>query len=82
MCMRTNIVLNNDLVKEAFKYSQAGSKRALVEEALRVFIEVRAHERRAALYRSRIDALDRRMQGVVFRDKPSAILRADRERIA
>lgn len=37
--MRTNIVLNDDLVKEAFHYTPAKTKRELVEIALREFIE-------------------------------------------
>jgi len=32
--MRTNIVLNDELVAEAFQYSDASIKRGLVEEAL------------------------------------------------
>lgn len=39
MCMRTNIVLNDGLVKEAFKYSHSKTKRDLVEQALREFVE-------------------------------------------
>jgi len=37
--MRTNIVLNDDLVKEAFRYAQnVTTKKALVEIALREFV--------------------------------------------
>lgn len=36
--MRTNIVLNDLLVKEAFKYTQVKTKRELVEIALQEFI--------------------------------------------
>ena len=42
--MRTNIILNDDLVKEAFKYSSAKTKRELVNQALREFVE--RHRRR------------------------------------
>ena len=42
--MRTNIILNDDLVKEAFKYSSAKTKRELVNQALREFVE--CHRRR------------------------------------
>jgi Arc/MetJ family transcription regulator len=80
--MRTNIVLNDELMNEASRYSQASSKRALVEEALRLFIEVKAQEKRTALYRTRVADLDRKLQNVVLRDKPSAIMRAERERIS
>jgi len=39
LCVRTNIVLNDGLVKEAFKYSKVKTKKALVETALREFVE-------------------------------------------
>lgn len=37
--MRTNIVLNANLVKEAFKYSKVKTKKDLVETALKEFVE-------------------------------------------
>jgi len=37
--VRTNIVLNEDLVNEAFKYTQVSTKRELVEQALQEFVE-------------------------------------------
>jgi Arc/MetJ family transcription regulator len=39
--MRTNIVLDEKLVEEAFKVSQAKTKKELVHEALKEFIENR-----------------------------------------
>ena len=42
--MRTNIVLDDDLMKEAFRYSQARTKKDLVHEALRELIRVRSHK--------------------------------------
>ena len=42
--MRTNIVLNDQLVKEAFRYADVSTKRELVELALREF--VKNHSRR------------------------------------
>ncbi len=39
--MRTNIVLDDDLVEEAFKYSKAKTKKELIHEALREFIASR-----------------------------------------
>jgi len=43
--MRTNIVLDQKLVKEAFRYTAVKTKRELVEIALREFIE--NHQRSA-----------------------------------
>jgi len=78
--MRTNIVLDDDLVREARRYSEARSKRALVEEALKTYVEVKAAERRRATYRERLARLERALEGVVLRESPSALLRADRDR--
>jgi len=37
--MRTNIVLDNKIVEEAFKYSKAKTKKDLIREALIEFVE-------------------------------------------
>ena len=79
-CMRTNIVLNDELVREAMRFSTARSKRALVEEALRTFVEVREAERRRATYEERLGRLDRRLRGVRLRESPRDLLRSDRDR--
>ena len=42
--MRTNIVLDDKLVKEAFRFSQARTKKDLVHEALRELIRVRSRK--------------------------------------
>jgi Arc/MetJ family transcription regulator len=39
--MRTNIVLDDGLVREAFKYSKAKTKRGLIHEALKELISSR-----------------------------------------
>ncbi len=39
--MRTNIVLNNSLIKEAIKLSRAKTKKELVNQALKEFVENR-----------------------------------------
>jgi len=45
--MRTNIVLDDELVAEAFKYSDATTKRDLVNQALKDFITL--HKRKNML---------------------------------
>lgn len=80
MCMRTNIVLDDDLVQEAMRYSRARTKRGLVEEALRTFIEVKDEERRRASYRQRVEQLQSKLGALRLREAPSVLLRADRER--
>ena len=42
--MRTNIVLDDELVKEAGKYSEATTKKGLINEALKEFVE--SHKRK------------------------------------
>jgi Arc/MetJ family transcription regulator len=39
--MRTNIVLEEELVDEAFRFSKAKTKKALIHEALKEFVEHR-----------------------------------------
>jgi Arc/MetJ family transcription regulator len=41
MGMRTNIVLDDELVEEAFRHSEAKTKKELVDLALREFVEKR-----------------------------------------
>jgi len=78
--MRTNIVLNDDLVREAMQYSTARTRRALVEEALATYVAVKAEERRRATYRERLRSLETRLRDVRLRERPVDLLRADRER--
>ena len=47
--MRTNIVLDDDLVKEAFRHSRATTKKGLVHEALRELIHARSGKSLLAL---------------------------------
>lgn len=42
--MRTNIVLDENLLKEAIKYSKAHTKKELIHEALKEFVE--SHKRK------------------------------------
>jgi Arc/MetJ family transcription regulator len=42
--MRTNVVLDDQLIKEAFQYAQVSTKRELIDIALREFVA--NHKRR------------------------------------
>ena len=42
--MRTNIVLDDDLIKAAFRLSRARTKKDLVHEALRELVRVRSRK--------------------------------------
>ena len=81
VCMRTNIVLNDDLVQEAMQYSRARTRRALVEEALQTYVAVKAGERRRVTYRERLRGLEIRLKEVRLRERPADLLRAERERL-
>ena len=48
--MRTNIVLDDQLVREALKYAPVRTKRELVELALREFVENRRRRDLSDLY--------------------------------
>lgn len=39
--MRTNVVLDDDLVREAFRYSNSRTKKDLIHEALRTFVDLK-----------------------------------------
>lgn len=78
--MRTNIVLNDELVQEAMRFTTASSKRALIEEALKTFVEVKAAERQRATYQERLKRLDTKLLNLRLRQSPAEILRADRDR--
>jgi Arc/MetJ family transcription regulator len=41
IAMRTNIVLDDDIVKKAFRYSKAKTKKELIHEALQEFIHIK-----------------------------------------
>jgi Arc/MetJ family transcription regulator len=77
--MRTNVVLNDELVREAMRYSKAKTKRALIEEALSTLVRVHAEEQRRATYRDRLKALEHKLSGLILRESSLAILRQDRE---
>jgi Arc/MetJ family transcription regulator len=78
--MRTNVLLNEELIEEAMKYSSARSKSALIEEALRVFVQSRAAERRRASYELRLLQLRRRLATAAPRESSVDVVRRDRER--
>ena len=45
MCMRTNIILDDELLDEAKKVTGIKTKKALVHEALRVLVQVHRRKR-------------------------------------
>jgi Arc/MetJ family transcription regulator len=80
LCMRTNIVLNDELVEEAMRLTGAQSKREAVETALRTLIETRAGEARRRSWQERVARVDQRVAGLRLRRRPSELVREDRDR--
>lgn len=78
--MRTNIVLNDALVTEAMRYSEARTKRALVEEALETFVRVRAKEERDSEYWRRVAEIQNRKPPLQQAGGSHDLIRADRDR--
>ena len=78
--MRTNIILNEELLREAQQYSSTKTRSALVEEALRILVQVRARERAAENYASRVRQVQQKLQNRQFRDSAAEILKRDRSR--
>ena len=73
--MRTNIELDDDLVQEAMRFSKARSKRALVEEALRTFVDVHRSK-----YADRLASIRSRTSSIRLKKSATEILREDRSR--
>jgi Arc/MetJ family transcription regulator len=78
--MRTNIELDEELVQEAMRYSEARSKRALVEEALRTYVDIKTSERRRSSYRDRLASIRGRTTSLRLKKSATDIVRADRSR--
>ena len=78
LCMRTNIVLDDDLLAEAMKYSSAQTKRAVVREALATYVTLKAEEQRRASYRERLAIVRRRLADASLQKTAAEMVRHDR----
>lgn len=78
--MRTNIVLDDDLLAEAMKYCAGRSKKAVVREALVTYVTVKAEQQRTASYRERLAIVRRRVADLSLRKTAHEMVREDRER--
>jgi Arc/MetJ family transcription regulator len=78
--MRTNIVLDDDLLAEAMKYCAGRSKKAVVREALATYVTVKAEQQRTASYRERMAIVRRRVADLSLRKTAQEMVREDRER--
>lgn len=78
--MRTNIELDDDLLEEAMRHSTARTKRALVEEALRTYVDVKSAARRRSSYKDRLASIRGRTTSLRLKKSVVDILREDRRR--
>ena len=77
--MRTNIVLDDELVREAMQYSTARTKRQLIHDALVVYIKQHADKERAELYEERYRQLITRLSEKPFSHSAHNLVREDRD---
>ena len=80
VCMRTNIDLAEELISEAGKFAHGRTKKAIVEEALRSFVQTKSAEAMRRSYGERLRALESRTASLSLRESPAELLRADRDR--
>jgi Arc/MetJ family transcription regulator len=78
--MRTNIVLDDDLVARAMRYSRARTKRGLVEESLREFVRLKEEEERRLTHEERYQRLVQALTPQRLSRSSRELLREDRER--
>jgi Arc/MetJ family transcription regulator len=79
--MRTNIVIDDDLLAAAMRLTAARSKRSVVAEALRTFVAVKRRETQTQDYRERLRSLASRLNQIHLSESPLEVLRKDRERL-
>jgi Arc/MetJ family transcription regulator len=78
--MRTNIDLDEELIEQAMRYSTARTKRGLVEEALRTFVDLKTREQRRLSYVERLASIRARTNSIRLKKSAIDILRDDRNR--
>ena len=79
-CMRANVKINDELLKEAFQYASTKNRSALIELALKTFIQVREASRKRKEYREQVVELQKQLASSKFRESSFSILKKDRSR--
>jgi len=79
LCMRTNIELDDGLLDEAFRFSASRSKKALVHEALAVYVATKKDERRRLSYKERLQKVRAETERLRIRPEAHDIVRQDRD---
>lgn len=78
--MRTNVIINDDLLKEALNYVKVKTKSALIEMALKALIETKSKELKDKNYTQRLHEIQNKLANTKFRESSSSIIKKDRER--
>lgn len=77
--MRTNIDLDDELLRAARRFSTSHTKRGIVDEALRTFVELKTREEGRLAVRERMEALRGRLAGQRMRPTSAELIRRDRD---
>ena len=79
MCVRKSIDVAEELIAEAGKFAHGRTKKAIVEEALRSFVQTKSKEAGLRSYGERLRELESRTASLSLRESPAELLRADRD---
>jgi len=78
--MRTNVHLDEGLLQAAMQLAGAKSKRAMLDQALRFFVERKSADRDLESYRARLKKVQAKTAGLKFDRSAADLVREDRER--
>ena len=80
LCMRTNIDIPEQLLAEAGRFAHGKTKKDIVAEALKAFIQSKSAEAKRRSYGERLRALEDKTASLSLRHSPTEVIRADRDR--
>ncbi len=78
--MRTNIVLDDDLVREAMEITGISTRKELIHRALQQLVRAERESLLREQYCQKVHELQRHTSGLKLRERPHELIRADRER--
>lgn len=78
--MRTNIVLNDELVEAAMAHAKARTKRELIEEVLRAYVDFKEAEKTRRSYADRVQKIRERAPSSGYGISAHELIRKDRQR--
>jgi len=78
--MRTNIVLDDELVREAMSISGIRTRKELVHKALKLLVETECAAKTRERYDSRVADIQQKTARLKLRESAHQIIRADRDR--